>query len=634
MAQLNVSELDFDDIKANLKTFLQSQSEFEDYNFEGSALSVLIDMLSYNTHYNGMIGHMLANENFIDTAIKRESVVSIAKGLGYTPRSHLGSTATVSITVTPPSTFSSTTLVLSRGTALSSAKDGKTYSFYPIEDVTTSAVVNNGVTQFVFDNVLVKEGRRVSNEFTVPAANISGPYTIPNNKVDTTTIRAQVQESLSDLSVSTWPVSSTMLDVKADTKTFWIEEGIDGLFQLRFGDGVIGKKLDTGNLLIVDYIASSGAAPNGCKTFACSSTISAATETVSITTSSPASGGAIQESIDEIRFNAPRFNSTRDRAVTEQDYKTLILASNSNIQSVSVWGGEKNDPPMYGRVFISLNPVSGQIITEQDKDNIKNGIIDPKTPVAIMPVFVDPEYTYLSLNIGVTYDPKQTILSKGQIENAAKSAVNEYFNTKLNKLNKSFYYSRIHNLINDSTDSIISTNIQIGLQKRVKPILNSEFNYTVKFNQKLQPQEVTSTYFNINVSDSIFKVSLQDVPDATVEAPFYSGTGVINAITTDGGVVASIGTIDYDAGTINIPSTIITSLYSTEADLRINAGLHKSVKDITTQALVRTSEEATNAVVAKPSRNTVLTLNDSIIDATINTLAGLTITATTEVEEV
>lgn len=634
MAQLNVSELDFDDIKANLKTFLQSQSEFEDYNFEGSALSVLIDMLSYNTHYNGMIGHMLANENFIDTAIKRESVVSIAKGLGYTPRSHLGSTATVTITVTPPPSFSSTTLVLSRGTSLSSAKDGKTFSFYPVEDATTSAVVNNGVTQFVFNNVLVKEGRRVSNEFTIPAANVTGPYTIPNNKVDTTTLRAQVQESLSDLSMSTWPVSTTMLDVKSDTKTFWIEEGMDGLFQLRFGDGVIGKKLETGNLLIVDYIASSGAAPNGCKTFSCSSTISASGETVGITSSSPASGGSIQESIDEIRFNAPRFNATRDRAVTEQDYKTLILASNSNIQSVSVWGGEKNDPPMYGKVFISLNPVTGQIITEQDKDNIKNGIIDPKTPVAIMPVFVDPEYTYLTLNIGVTYDPKQTILSKGQIENAARTGVNEYFRTKLNKLNKSFYYSRIHDMINDSTDSIISTNIQIGLQKRVKPILNSEFNYTVKFNQKLQPREVTSTYFDIKISDSTFKVSLQDVPNATVEAPLYSGTGVINAITTDGGVVASIGTIDYDAGTINIPSTIITSLYSTEVNLRINAGLHKSVKDITTQALVRTSEEATNAVTAKPSRNTVLTLNDSIIDATINTLAGLAITATKEVEEV
>ena len=634
MAQLNVSELDFDDIKQNLKTFLSSQTEFEDYNFEGSALSVLVDLLSYNTHYNGMMAHMLANENFIDTAIKRESVVSIAKGLGYTPRSHLGSTATVTVTVTPPVSYSSTTLILPRTTAITSTIDSKSFTFYPLEDITTSAQVINGVTQFIFSNILVKEGRRVSNEFSIPAANTDGPYVIPNIKVDTTTIRAQVQESLSDVSVTTWPVSSTMLDVKTDTKTFWIEEGIDGLFQMRFGDGVIGKKLDVGNILIVDYIASSGTTPNGCKTFACSSTVAASGETIAVTTHSPASGGNTQEAIDEIRFNAPRFNATRDRAVTEGDYKTLILASNSNIQSASVWGGEKNDPPMYGKVFISLNPVSGQIITEQDKDNIKNSIIDPKTPVAIMPVFVDPEYTYLSLGIKVTYDPKQTILSKGQLENAARNSVNEYFNTKLNKLNKSFYYSRIHNLINASSDSIISTNIQIGLQKRVTPVFNKEYNYTVKFNQKLQPKEITSTYFNITIAGATYKVSLQDVPNVEVVAPLYSGTGTVNVITTDGSIVGSVGTVDYDSGTIDLPSMSLVSLYSTETKLRINAGVHKSIKDITTQALVRTSDTAVSAVVAKPSRNTVITLDDGVINATINTGAGLSITAIKEVEEV
>jgi len=634
MAQLNVSELDFDNIKANLKTYLQSQTEFEDYNFEGSALAVLIDLLAYNTHYNGMLAHMLANENFIDTAIKRESVVSIAKSIGYTPRSNLGSSATVDITVTPPSTFTNTTLSLSRNIVLSSTKDGSTYSFYPLNDSVTSAQVIDGVTKFVFKDVIVKEGRRVTNAFTIAAANTDGPYIIPNASVDTTTIRAQVQTSLSDLSVTTWPVSTTMLDIKADTKTFWIEEGIDGLFQLRFGDGVLGQKLDTGNILNVDYISSSGTGPNGCKTFGCSNTISASGESITITTSSPASGGATQETIDEIRFNAPRYNATRDRAVTEGDYKALILASNPNIQSVSVWGGEKNDPPMFGRVFISLNPVAGQIITEQDRDNITNSVIDPKTPVAIRPVFVDPEYTYLTLDIDSTYDPKETTLTKGQIETAIQTSVNEYFTTKLNKLNKSFYYSRLHDLINSSTDSIISTNIQIGVQKRVKPTLKLEHNYTVKFNQKLQPKEISSTYFNVTISGVTYKVSLADVPASTVEAPLYSGTGVVNAITSDGQVVGAVGTIDYDSGTVELPSIIVDSLYSTETHLRINAGVHKSVKDITTQALVRTSDTSTAAVVAKPSRNTVLILDDSVINATINSGSGLNITANKEVEEV
>jgi len=634
MAQLNVSELDFDNIKANLKTYLQSQTEFEDYNFEGSALAVLIDLLAYNTHYNGMLAHMLANENFIDTAIKRESVVSIAKSIGYTPRSNLGSSATLDITVTPPSTFTNTTLSLSRNIVLSSTKDGSTYSFYPLNDSVTSAQVIDGVTKFVFKDVIVKEGRRVTNAFTIAAANTDGPYIIPNASVDTTTIRAQVQTSLSDLSVTTWPVSTTMLDIKADTKTFWIEEGIDGLFQLRFGDGVLGQKLDTGNILNVDYISSSGTGPNGCKTFGCSNTISASGESIAVTTSSPASGGATQETIDEIRFNAPRYNATRDRAVTEGDYKALILASNPNIQSVSVWGGEKNDPPMFGRVFISLNPVAGQIITEQDRDNITNSVIDPKTPVAIRPVFVDPEYTYLTLDIDSTYDPKETTLTKGQIETAIQTSVNEYFTTKLNKLNKSFYYSRLHDLINSSTDSIISTNIQIGVQKRVKPTLKLEHNYTVKFNQKLQPKEISSTYFNVTISGVTYKVSLADVPASTVEAPLYSGTGVVNAITSDGQVVGAVGTIDYDSGTVELPSIVVDSLYSTETHLRINAGVHKSVKDITTQALVRTSDTSTAAVVAKPSRNTVLILDDSVINATINSGSGLTITANKEVEEV
>ena len=634
MAQLNVSELDFDEIKTNLKAYLSSQSEFSDYNFEGSGLAILIDMMAYNTHYNGMLAHMLANENFIDTAIKRESVVSIAKALGYTPRSYRGAAANVSLTITPPLSFNKTTLSLSRNTVFTSSLNGVTYSFYPIEDVTASAEVNDGATQFVFSNITIKEGLRVSNAYSVNPGNTDGPFVIPNNRVDATTIRAQVQTSLQDLSVQTWNKSDTILDIKKDTRCYWLEEGIDGLTQLRFGDNVLGQQLLTSNIIKIDYIASNGTGPNGCKTFGTSFSISGAGETIAITTNSPASGGNTEETIDEIRFNAPRFNSTRDRAVTEQDYKTLILASNSNIQSVAVWGGEKNDPPMYGKVFISLNPVSGQIITDQDKDTIKNTIIDPKTPVAIIPEFVDPEYTYLTLDIGVVYNPKETILTKGQVETTASNAVLEYFNTKLNKLNKSFYYTRLHNTINASTDSIISTNIQINLQKRVKPTFNTTHNYTVKFNQKLQPREISSTYFNITISGITHKASLSDIPGVAVTAPLYNGTGVINAIGIDGTILGEVGTVNYDTGTVELPSILLTSLYGTETHLRINTGIHDSIKDITTQALVRTSDVAVGAVVAKPSRNTVLALDDSVINAVINTKAGLRITANKEIAEV
>jgi hypothetical protein len=251
-----------------------------------------------------------------------------------------------------------------------------------------------------------------------------------------------------------------------------------------------------------------------------------------------------------------------------------------------------------------------------------------------MPEFVDPEYTYIQLEIDTTYDPKLTSLAKGQVEAAVLEQVNAYFSNQLNKLNKSFYYSRLHDLINKQTSSIISTNIRLGLQKRVKPTFNTTHNYTVKFNQKLQPRELGSTYFDIEISGVVHKAVLSDTPASTVVAPSYSGTGTVNAIGTDGQNLGAVGTIDYDSGSVDLPSMVLKKLYGTETNLRINVTPHDSIKDITTQALIRTSDTSTSAVVAKPSRNTVLLLDDSVLNATINTLSGVRITATKEVEEV
>ena len=729
MAQLNVTELDFDQIKHNLKTYLNSQEEFSDYNFEGAGLSVLLDILAYNTHYNGMLAHMLGNENFIDTAIKRESVVSIAKALGYTPRSYRAAQAKLNLVVTPPTSFTSTTMEVSRNQSFNTTVDGTSYTFFPNETVNTNAttaggagpyflygthttlgkgyyypiylteaaavaadtggtgatsynfkeyngvtfyspnsskreavqnlgttttsgdstVISTGLnygmyvgqsadsatkTQFVLPGLTVKEGTRVENEFVVSLGNEVGPYVIPNPRVDATTLRVRVQDSSTNLTRTTFSKETSFLKVKKDTLAYFVEEGADGLFQIRFGDGVVGKKLTPGNIVIVDYLNTNGTLANNASSFSMTGTLTSSGEVITTGTHSKSVSGSIKESIDEIRHNAPKFNATRDRAVTSSDYESLILASNSNIQSVSVWGGEKNDPPIYGKVFISLNPVIGTIITEADKDNIKTQVIEPKTPVAIIPEFVDPEFTFITLDIGVTYDPKLTTLAKGQLESAAEVAVTEYFNTSLNRLNKSFYNTRLHDLIKSSSDSIISVNINSKLQKRLIPDLAKPKNYTVKFNQRIQPGEVTSTYFDITSSNVTQQVSLIDKPDAGVVAPKYSGGGVVNAVKSDGSIIAEVGTIDYDSGTINLPAVTINALAGTEKELRIGAGLQNDNKDITTQALIRTSDTSTAAVVAKPSRNTVFTLDDSVVNATINTTAGLVITATPEVEEI
>ena len=734
MAQLNVSELDFENIKANLKTFLKSQTEFSDYNFEGSGMNVILDLLAYNTHYNGMLAHMLANENFIDTAVKRESVVSIAKALGYVPRSRRGAISKVNLSIEPPDSFTNTTLEISRSKPFSTTVEGNTYTFYPTQSTTVNATTAGGVgpyylygtgvlpasatnqkgfyypvylteaaavaadtggtgattytfteysgtsfympnssinayketlgtvttnnagvtvdsgltygrytgqlstsskkTQFNFNLLEVKEGTRVQNKFIVEPANLQGPFVLPNVAADTDTLRVRVQNSASDLTLITYNKSDKLLDVKADSKVYWCEEGADGLYQLRFGDDTIGKKLSTGNIVIVDYIVSNASAANFAKTFSLSSAVAASGESRTLDTAIAAYGGASKESVDEIRFNAPRFNVSKERAVTSTDYEALILQSNNNIQSVSVWGGEKNDPPIYGKVFISLNPVTGSIITEADKDNIKTSIIDPKTPVAIIPEFVDPEFVYIGLDINLAYNPKLTTLSKGELENAANTAVNLYFNTDLNKLNKSFYNTKLHDSIKAVSESIIAIGITTRLQKRITPILNTTKNYSIQFNQRLQPRELTSSYFNITSGGSNHKVSLVDVPASTVVPPLYSGTGTVNAVKADGSVVAAVGTIDYDSGTISIPSMIVESLYENELKLRINAVTQRDVRDITTQALIRTSDTSTAAVVAKPSRNMVLTLDDSVTNSTINTKVGLNISATPEVEEI
>jgi len=732
MAQLDVTELDFDNIKANLRLFLEGQEEFSDYNFEGSGLNILLEILAYNTHYNGMLAHMLANENFIDTAIKRESVVSIAKALGYTPRSRRGAVAKVNLTVVPPTSYTSTTLQIDRDVPFSTTVDGATYKFYPLDTTTVNATTAGGAgpyflygtsvlptagnkgyfypvyltetaaqtantagtgattytfteypgksfyipknnisegvetlgtttsqssgvtidsgltygmytgqtadsateTQFNFSSLAIKEGLRVENKFVVSQAALSGPFVIPNKAIDTSTLRVRVQESASESTTITYTKSDKILDIKADSKVYFVEEGADGLYQIRFGDDVLGKQLKAGNIVLIDYINSNATLSNNAKTFTMGTTLAGSGETITLKTASKAFGGAYKETIDEIRYNAPKHNASRDRAVTSADYESLILASNENIQSCSVWGGEKNDPPIYGKVFISLNPVVGSIITESDKDNIKTSIIDPKTPVAIIPEFVDPEFTHIGLDISLSYDPKLTTLSKGELEAEVNGAVINYFNSDLNKLNKSFYNTRLHDAIKARSESIITIGITNKLQKRIKPDLAVSKNYTVMFNQKLQPRELTSTYFDIKVGSVIHKVTLVDVPGSTVVPPTYSGTGVVNAIALDGTKVAEVGTIDYDSGKITIPAIIVNALYGTETHLRINAVTQRDVRDITTQALVRTSDTSTAAVVAKPSRNVVLTLDDSVLDATINTKLGLKISATPEVEEI
>ena len=630
MAQLNVTELDFENIKQNLKTFLESQSEFSDYDFEGSAMSVLLDTLSYNTHYNAVLAHLLANEAFLDSSIKRASVVSIAKALGYTPTSKRSSVATINFSLIPDESYTDTTYTLSRDTFFNTTIAGDTYSFYPASDVTATLEDVNGVSTFVFNNLEIKQGNRVTNRFLVDANNLSGPFTIPNDGIDTTTLRVRVITSVSDSTVETFVLNNSLLDANTTSKIYFMEENIDGFYVIRFGDNVIGKRLTAGNIVVIDYLVTDGADANNGSTFNCPSTLTGSQETKSISVVAVSSGGAEKESIDSIRRSAPRYNVTKERAVSSTDYQSLILASNPNIQSCTVWGGETNNPPIYGKVFISLDPVPGQVITETIKDNIRTNIITPRCPVAILPEFVDPEYTYIGLRIGVVYDPKQTSLTSGEISLLTDGATRSYFTDNLNKLGKNFYYSRLHDSIKATSASIISVNITPTIQKRITPSLGFDNSYSIDLNSKVQPRELHSTWFNAVIGTATYKVKLQDRPNSGVVPPAYEGTGVVFLQNEAGRTLADVGTINYTTGKISIPTLKVNSLFGGETVIRLRTRPHDDSKDILTTNLTSNTATSTAAVFANPSKNTVLSLDNTVANATTGARAGFQIVVTTD----
>lgn len=629
MAIKNVTNLDFDTIKANLKTFLKSQSEFSDYNFDASGLSVLIDLMAYNTHYNAVMAHLVANEAFLDSAVKRNSVVSIAKTMGYIPRSARASRAVINFTVRPDPAYTSNTLYIPRTTQFTTSVDGKSYVFTPATDLTISRTYNDaGQDQFVVENMEIVEGRRTTTSVIITQDNVRGPLILTNNNIDTTTLTVTVKENVNSGVISNWNFANNILDVGATSKVYYIEEGTAGYYELTFGDNVLGAQLQIGNVVTAEYLVCNGSAPNGAFNFNNSVRFTGPAESVSGTVVTNAGGGAIQEDVTSIKFNAPRFNATKNRIVTKTDYETVIKAANPNIKSATVWGGEDNDPPIYGRVFISLQPQDGLVLTEAEKTSLLNDVIAIKQPITMSTQFVDPEYTYMGMNISATYDPKVTTVSPSTLQAAIIDEVESYFDGTLNALKKNFYYSFLANRINNVSNAIIGNNIELRLQKRLTPQLNIKARYEPKFNNKILPNSIRTNYFDARINRAVYKVSIVDVPNEGVVAPIYSGTGVLQLKVVGTGTIVNeaLGTIDYDTGQIDIPSLEVVSLYGAANTVRVSSTPHEGSKNISTDVLVRTTEEQEYAVIPKPARNLILTLDKSASDIPNNIRPGISVT--------
>lgn len=487
--KLVVTDLDFDTIKFNLKNFMRSQELFSDYDFEGSALSNLIDLLAYNTHYMGFYANMIANEAFLDTASIRDSVVSHAKMLGYTPHSTTSAIGKINLSFTDST--ASTSLTLPRFTQFaSSALNGVNYIFVNLEEKT---IEKDPVTnEFKFINVSIVEGIPVNYTFTYNMlANPQAEFEIPDSDVDTSTIEVIVQNSSVDLTQETYKLGTTPTSIDENSRVYFLDEIKNQQYKIYFGNGIIGNKLSDGNIVIISYLISKGTAANKATNFTLLDSLSTngigtVLTNPTVTVVQAAAGGTQAESIESVKFAAPKSYISNNRAVTKNDYIALIKKNYPSLEAVNVWGGEENNPPAYGKVFISAKPALGYDITLTEKQYIIDTVINPMSILTVTPEFVNPDYVYLRLDARVTYDPTATTKTPGEIETTAKQAIYNFGYKNLNNFNSYFRLSRMLREIDNSDPAILSTEVDVLLEKRLSPVLGSVRNYTIDFHTELK----------------------------------------------------------------------------------------------------------------------------------------------------
>ena len=490
--RLRVTELDFDTIKTNLKSFLKSQNEFSDYDFDGSGLSVLLDILAYNTHYNAYYLNMIANESFLDTALLRNSVVSHAKKFGYVPRSATAARATINFTI---NSLNSTpgSLTLPRGyTFLSSLFDDRLYSFVTLEDTTVSKTGTN----FVFSNLKIYEGSL--NRYSYNHSQASNPkqiFAIPEGNIDTSTLKVTVQQSTSNTDTVVYNLSSDVINLTANSQVYFLQEGVNNQYEIYFGDDVIGKKLPDGGVVNVTYLSTSGSVSNKANSFIATAPVSSFTN-FTVNSVASAAGGSERETVDQIKFSAPLQFISQNRAVTKNDYVKLIQQRYPQFDAVNVWGGEENIPPVYGKVFISAKPKLGFEVSDTEKDYFINEIVKPISVLTVTPEFVDVDYNYIKLISTVYYDPTKTTLNTSTLQSKITTAINSFSNLNLNKFNSIFSSSKLRTNIDNSDVSVVSNELEIFLSKRFRPLLNQTNSYTLDFGVELSRGTTLDNFYS------------------------------------------------------------------------------------------------------------------------------------------
>ena len=541
---VNVDALEFETIKKNIKDFLRGQREFSDYDFEGSAMSTLIDILAYNTHYNAIYTNLMLNESFLDSASKYSSVVSLAKSIGYTAKSVKSAAAKLRVTVSGVPVLEPT-MTLPKGTAFRSVLGKKEFTFYTIGAYTAPLQGD----RYVFD-IDVYEGLPVTN-FYVNSDGVQ--FIIPNRNADTTTLRVTVQESISSSALSQFYQTTDLITLTKDSYAFFIKQREDLFYEVFFGNGVIGRAINPGNVVYLDYIVANGAAANGCSQFFYSSGFRGDV-LYTVTTTTVAIGGADEESINSIKHNAPRNYISQNRAVTAIDYENQILSHFPQVETVSAWGGQDNDPPVYGKVFLAVKPYGRNALTDLEKKQINEFLSTKRSVLSVQQTFVDPTVIEIALVTNIYYNPNATTRTEGEIAVLVKNAIKTY-GKSLNGFESTFRFSKLTSVIDSADPSIVSNISKITLCREVKPVIGASDRYHFSTGNPIFNKEGSVKSSRIYVPNYDTHVTIQNDSAGVLWIYQFNQDGTPVKTTT------RIGTVDLAKGTIDIPLLTINDLY-------------------------------------------------------------------------
>lgn len=567
MADLfTTNNIDFESIKSSLRDHLRTTDTFKDYNFEGSALAMIIDILAYNTQYQAFYNNMVINEMFIDTAVAPESINSIAKSLGYRPSSITAAMAEVDITLSNTEDYPLGSF-LPANTLFTASNGGQSYTFQTIE---TTLVTSAEAPQL--SGVKIYEGTLQNSQFVYDTSKSNNRYAIPEKNVDITTIKVNVQTSVGDNTgySDKWNLSDSLLSVDSNDKVFFIQKNRENRYEVYFGDGVVGESLAHGNLVYISYLITSGAAANGVGVGDTSTSRIFTSVSLSndIAVTSVAQGGSPPESIESVRTNAPISYQAQNRAVTTTDYKAIIQEQFPSLESVSVYGGEDEDPPQYGRVMIAVKPFSGKFLTDATKNSISEAIKKSKGVIGVTPIVTDAEYLYVKLNVKTKYQSTKTGISEDTIRATINTLLTNYIDLNLEKFSQSLYLSRLQTLIDNTDSSILGNDIKITMEKRLVPNLASAITYATSFTNPIHNPHIG----HVPVIGSRSFTFVDDNGANKTGSLIDDSAGKLKIVDNFGVVLKeNAGDVNYDTGHLTLNRIKINAVDGNSAYLDIQA---------------------------------------------------------------